>query len=188
MTGRPQKVSARDEATILRLRRKMGKADLIRYVQSVPDRKANRKPSGAPRMKRTRQGLLAALYLFRECQSHATISAFAGRLPQVAEIKYSRRVPPVYITYKSAAALETDLRRGLQVNSEKDRRTMVDALLFWRFFHVNPFWPFGCGPQPHLLITPKKPAEIIRWIDATIKLSGVPEDVVKQRFHFQKVQ
>jgi hypothetical protein len=37
-------------------------------------------------------------------------------------------------------------------------------------------------------MTPKKPAEIITWIDAAIKLSGVREDVVKQRFQFQRAE
>jgi hypothetical protein len=63
---------------------------------------------------------------------------------------------------------------------------MVDAMLFWRFFHVNPFWPNVCAPRPHLLITPRKPAEMIGWIDAAIKLSGVPDHVIKQRFTIQK--
>jgi hypothetical protein len=186
MTAPPQKVSGRDEKTILRLRRKMGQHGLIRYIQSLSDKKVKRKPPGAPRMTRARQGLLAALYQFRICQRNTTVSAFARRLPQVVEIKYSRRIPPIYITYKSAGALEADLRRGLQVDSEKDLRRMVDAMLFWRFFHVNPFWPNVCGPRPHLLITPRKPAEMIGWIDAAIKLSGVPDHVIKQRFTIQK--
>jgi hypothetical protein len=132
----------------------MGQHGLIRYIQSLSDKKVKRKPPGAPRMTRGRQGLLAALYQFRICQSHTTVSAFARRLPKVVEIKYSRRVPPIYITYKSPGALEADLRRGLQVDSEKDLRRMVDAM--------------------------------IGWIDAAIKLSGVPDHVIKQRFTIQK--
>jgi hypothetical protein len=137
-------------------------------------------------MSRSRQGLLAALYLCRICQSHMTVSAFAKRLPQVVEIKYSRRTPPVYITWKSDAALEADLRRGLQAASAKYCTVWVDFLLLWRFSHVNPHWGFGGGPQPHLHITPKKPAEMIRWIEALIKRFGLPEGVLKAHFQFPK--
>jgi hypothetical protein len=188
MTGPPHKASTRDEATLLRLRRRMGQDGLIRYIQLLADEKAVPKRSGAPRMKRTRQGLLGALYLFSECQRHSTISEFASRLPGIVEIKYSRRIPPVYTVYKTPAALEADLRRGLRGDSEHDRRRMIDSLLFWRFVHVNPLWGFGCGSNPHLLISPKKPSRIIGWIDAAIKRSGVPEDAVRRRFQPQRIK
>jgi hypothetical protein len=173
------KVSARDLASLLRLRRRMGPEELIRFIQSLSDDKRLPKARGAPRMSRTRQGLLAALYDFRECKGHTTISAFANRLPRIVEIKYSRRTPPVYTSYKSVAALETDLRRGLRDDSKKDRLNMISTLIWWRFNHVNPLWGFYGGPRPHLLIMPKNPSEMIGWIDAAIKLSGVDERILR---------
>lgn len=76
-----------------------------------------------------------------------------------------------------------DLRRGLRENTDTDStyQHMRGALFFWRFNHVNPKWGFYIGPLPHLLVTPKKPAELIEWIDIAIQQSGV-KNLVEQRF------
>jgi hypothetical protein len=56
---------------------------------------------------------------------------------------------------------------------------MMKGLVWWRFTHVNPVWGFAVSGRPHLLVTPRKPAELIAWIDAAIKVSGVPETLLK---------
>ena len=185
MTAPPQKVSARDEKTILRLRRKMGQHGLIRYIQSLSDKKVKRKPPGAPRMTRATGPPRGALSIQDMPKAYDSF-----RFRETPTSSRRNQILPSHTPdlhhVQVGWCLEADLRRGLQVDSEKDLRRMVDAMLFWRFFHVNPFWPNVCGPRPHLLITPRKPAEMIGWIDAAIKLSGVPDHVIKQRFTIQK--
>jgi hypothetical protein len=111
-----------------------------------------------------------------------SISAFAKRLPSIVEIKSSRRTPPNYTSIKSTGALEAELRRGIRESSSKDYLNMLDGLLGWRFAHVDPRWGFGVSGLPHLFVTPKKPIELIQWIDARIKASAVSEDQIKQRY------
>jgi hypothetical protein len=154
-------------------------------ISSIPDQKTANKPKGAPKIKRTRQCLLAALYHCRLCKSKMTIPAFARGLPKVVEIKWSRTSPPTYVTYKSQNALEADLRRGLRENTVSDWTDAFWGWIFWRTTHVNPKWGFQVGPNPHLLVTPKKPTELIDWIDAFIQAKGLEE--VVERFKAYKI-
>jgi hypothetical protein len=88
----------------------------------------------------------------------------------------------MYIENKTIAALETDIRRGLQEMSGKDGRVVVEALLWWRFIHINPRWPFVLSGPPQLLMTIKQPAKLVEWIDAAIVSAGASADLLKQRF------
>ena len=135
-----QRVSERDDATLTRLERRLGRHGLIEYLQSRPEPKPIKKSSGPPRVTRRRQCLLAVLYHCRLARGHTSISAFAKRLPSIVEIKSSRRTPPSYTSIKSTSALEADLRRGIRESSSKDYLNMLDGLLIWRFVHVNPEW------------------------------------------------
>jgi hypothetical protein len=109
-----------------------------------------------------------------------TIPAFARRLTQVVEIKWSRTSPPTYASYKSQNALEADLRRGLRENSASNLADAFRCWIFWRTNHVNPTWGFMVGPNPHLIVTPKKPTELIDWIDAAIQAFGLEEQLVER--------
>jgi len=112
-----------------------------------------------------------------------SVSAFARRLPQVVEIKSSRKAPLVYTQPRSIAALEADLRRGLRMVLADDAvlHRMMEGLLWWRFNKVNPRWGFIISGPPYLAITPKRPAELLSWIDAAVKLTG-NEESIKRRF------
>lgn len=173
-------VSARDRATLKRLRNRLGLNGLMRLIQSdpQPQRKMDGGSPGAPRTQPTRQCLLAALYHARLCKGPITIPAFAKRVDKVVEIKYSRRTPPAY---RSLISVEADLRRGLRVTDDKMYLRALSGLLFWRFAHVNASWGYYMSGPPHLLITPKRPAELIEWIDASIRSSGVSERVLREK-------
>jgi hypothetical protein len=179
-----QTISVRDSVTLFRLLRRMGPQKLIKLVRSLPEPQPIKKSPGSPRMKRTRQSLLAVLYHCRMACGRTSISAFASRLPSIVEIRSSRRTPPIYASAKNKSALEIDLRRGIKRSSSKDKDYLdiLYGLFFWRFNHVNPYWGFYASGPPHLLVTPKKPTELTKWIDATIKASGVPEDQIRQRY------
>lgn len=180
-TKTPLQVSDRDKTTLMRLRNRLGLRGLIRLLQSDlhPQRKVDGGSRGAPRTPPTRQCLLAALYHARLCKGHITIPAFAKRLDKVVEIKYSRRTPPAY---RSLISVEADLRRGLRVTDHKMYLNALSGLLFWRFAHVNAFWGYGVSGPPHLLITPRRPAELIEWIDASIRRSGVSEQSLREKY------
>jgi hypothetical protein len=172
-------ISDRDRATLMRLRNRLGLNDLIRLLQSdpSPQRKAHGGSRGAPRTNPTRQCLLAVLYHCRLCcKGHITIPAFAKQLDKVVEIKYSRRTPPAY---RSLVSLEADLRRGLRLKDHKMYHVAFSGLLFWRFTHVNASWGYYLYGPPHLLVKPKRPAELIEWIDAAIARSGVSEQSIR---------
>jgi hypothetical protein len=110
-----------------------------------------------------------------------TVPAFAKLLPRVIEIKWSRSSPPNYRTYKSQNGLEMDLRRGLHERAD-NIMDGVGSLVWWRFTFANGLWGFYIGPLPHLRVTPKKPSELIEWIDAAIQASGVTKEQLIELF------
>lgn len=180
-TKLPSQVSDRDRATMTRLRKRLGVNGLIKLLQSdpQPDRKGASGSRGAPPTQPTRQCLLAILYHCRLCKGHITIPAFAKRLDKVVAIEYSRRTP---LAYRSLISVEADLRRGLRRADHKMYLVGLSGLLFWRFTHVNASWGYYFSGTPHLLVTPKKPAELIGWIDAAIERSGVSEQSIRQLY------
>jgi hypothetical protein len=180
---RSQQISARDKAALIRLRRRFDMRELLEIIQSLPDR--NVVDGGAPPTpaRRTRQCLLAFLYFCRCCcEGHISVHQFANYLDRTVEIKYARRIPLNYKTAKTLDALEKDIGRGLQEVASKDYKLAVAALLWWRFIHVNPRWPILISGRPQLLITPKQPTKLIRWIDAAIKLAGNSPELIKPSF------
>jgi hypothetical protein len=58
----------------------------------------------------------------------------------------------------------------------------VGSLVWWRFTFANGPWGFYIGPLPHLRVTPKKPSELIEWIDAAIQASGVTKEQLIELF------
>jgi hypothetical protein len=179
---RCQQISARDQAALVRLRRRFGEAGVRDILRSLPE--SPRKHSGgAPRMRSTRQCLLAFLYYCKCCKDPpVSVAFFAQNVGKVVEIKYSRRTPPNHISHKTIPALETDVRRGLKKISEKDYRDAVAGLLWWRFIHVNPRWGFGFSGPPLLTVIPKKPETMIAWIDAAIRSAGASPELVSQQY------
>jgi len=177
-------ISDRDRSTILRLRNRLGRDGLVQLVDSEPQLERKPGPRGAPRMHRTRQCLLAILYQCRLSKGQITIPAFARRLQKVVKIEYSRRSPPAYLTYGSLTSLEADLRRGLRETDRDAYLAGFSGLFLWRF-NLNQlnervgYYSFG---SPHLRVTPKKPAELIGWIDAAIESAGFSEQAFRQLY------
>jgi hypothetical protein len=180
---RYRQISKRDEAALIRLRRRFGESGVLDILRSLPDRDVTKRSTGPSRTKRTRQCLLAFLYQCRCCESSPiSIARFARYLSATVEIHCARLIPPNYKAIKSLAALEKDIARGFQETSSQDFRVAVEALVAWRFIHVNPRWPFLISGRPQLLITPKQPAKLIAWIDAAIKTAGASPELIKRRF------
>ena len=177
---RCEQISARDQAALVRLRRRFGEAGVLDILRSLPE--SPQKHSGsAPRMRSTRQCLFSIFILLQVLQRSASFVAFfAQNVGKVVEIKYSRRTPPNHISHKTIPALETDIRRGLKKISEKDYRNAVAGLLSWRFIHANPRWGFGFSGPPLLMVIPKKPETLIAWIDAAIRSAGASPELVGQ--------
>jgi hypothetical protein len=171
-------ISLRDQQTLSRLLRRIGRRNLIDFIETLPDAKTLKGKSGAPRTDGMRRAFLAVLYLCRLSKGPVSIPVFARRIQQVVDIRYSRRLPPNYTQSKSVEALERDLRRGLSEDAGNTLSGIVHGLVWWRFNHVNPRWGFTASSgRTHLRIEPKNPAELVSWIDGAIARAGVRDEL-----------
>jgi hypothetical protein len=186
-------VSARDLETVRRLRNRLGPERLIDIVRSLPlDPTRTNRRRGAPPQAKLRQSFYAALYLIKGRVvngRHRSLSSFASDINRVVVVRYGRINMAGGVNYKtnvSRAAVEQDLRRGLNSNDEKLIQYMIQGLIWWRYKSVNPKWIFLVGGvSPNLLIEPIKPNVLIQWIDAALHCAGVHAEIER---NFTKVR
>jgi hypothetical protein len=166
-------LSKRDRATLHRILRKFSDAELDVLIAQERSRLAGTTKigGGAPRSPKGQQALLVALYLARCCRGSISVRSAAQEIYDVVEIKIIRPKKhglPSVRSMKSVRAIQEDLRVGLSRADPQAFATTIFALVSWRCNHKNPTWPagaFGTAKQSVSFI-PKKPAKLIRWIDA----------------------
>jgi hypothetical protein len=113
---------------------------------------------------------LVALYVARCCHASISVRGAAQEIYEVVEIRIIRprkQGLPTVRNIKSVRALQEDLRIGLKSIDPQTVAAMIAMLVYWRRLHVNPKWgpTYGALKQT-ISIFPKKPARLIRWIDA----------------------
>ena len=171
-------LSNRDRETLHRLLKKYSKTELDNLIAQERSRPARTPKSdlGAPKSPKAQQALLVALYVARCCLAPISVRGAAQEIYDVVEIRIIRprkHERPTARNIKSVRALQEDLRVGLKANDAQLVATMLVALVFWRRHNVNRKWgaSFGVSVKQTVSIVPKKPARLIRWIDAIMARS-----------------
>ena len=176
----PSPLSERDRATVHRLLKRFGETELHDLIAQERSRLARTTKShgGSPRSPKEQQALLVALYVARRCHAPISVRGAAQEIWDVVEIKIIRPRKHGGATIrniKSVGALYEDLRIGLRSKDPQTVAMMLVMLIFWRQRHVNPKWGITYGSiKQTVSIFPKKPARLIRWIDALMTFSDSP--------------
>ena len=168
-------LSNRDRETLHRLLKKYNKTELDDLIAQERSRLActPKSDAGAPKSPKAQQALLVALYVARCCHAPISVRGAAQEINDVVEIRIIRprkHGRPRARNIKSVRALQEDLRVGLKANDAQAVATMMAMLVSWRRHHVNPKWgtSFGVSVKQTVSVFPKRPARLIRWIDAVM--------------------
>jgi hypothetical protein len=159
-------MSPRDRASYRRLLRKYGDALLEQerslFVSTSQPR------VGAPKVSKSQQPLLVALYVARYCRRPITIRAAAAEIYDTVEIKVIRphkKGGATFRNIKSVGALYEELRVGLKSHDQKLLAAMFYGLIMWRRSCVFPGAGYCIGT---LNLLPRNLTRLCLWIDALI--------------------
>jgi hypothetical protein len=167
-------LSKRDKAALHRLLKKFSEPEFDALIAQERSRldDTTKSKGGAPRSPKAQQALLVALCLARYFHAPISVRGAAQEIYDVVDITIIRPRKhglPNVRNIKSVRALHEDLRIGLKSNDLQTVATMMAMLVWWRRTHKNPKWGVTSGsPKQTVSISPKKPARLIRWIDALI--------------------